>query len=211
MRPFAALLVALGLMLAAAAWSAPRIPAVSAPATVRPGEEYVTALPELPAEVEECELFLVLEDGSHRAIRLTPEREADEGPIRWRMPHVPAGRARLVLRAGGRFGETESAPSASFAIVAPAPARDELLRGAPELAWHFGAGAAAAPAALLPPGATTIAAAASTLVAVEPQRDAGPEAPALNTFTLTEAAATCTTTPGALARSRRPAFVPLRN
>ena len=211
MRPLAPLLAALGLLLAAAAWSAPRIPAVTAPATVRHGEEYVTALPELPADVEECELILLLEDGSHRAIRLTPEREVFEGPLRWRMPRVSATRARLVLRAGGEFGEAESAPSEAFTIEGPAPSRDQVLRGDTELAWHFGQGAAAAPAALLPPGATTIAASSGAIVAVEPQRDAGPEAPAPTAFTLAATDTHSTTTPGARTRSRRPTFVPLRN
>lgn len=211
MRPLAALIVALGLLLAGVATSAPRIPAVTAPASVRVGEEIVTALPDLPAGVDECELFVVLEDGSNRAIRVSPEHEADEGPIRWRMPRVPAGPARLVLRAGGRFGETESAPSAVFAIESPAAERTELLRGATELAWHFGEETAGEPAALVPPGATTLAAATDAIVATHPQRDVDPDAPAPTSFTLTASETARTSTPGAPSRTRRPTFVPLRN
>ncbi len=57
---------------------APAIPAVAAPGAVREGERYETALPELPAGVDECELFLLPDDGSGRMIQLTPERELED-------------------------------------------------------------------------------------------------------------------------------------
>ena len=211
MRPFSPVLALAGLLLAATAWSAPRIPAVAPPAVARPGAEYETALPALPAGVEECELFLLPEDGSGRAIRLTAEREAGEGPLRWRMPRIGAARARLVLRAGGRFGESESEISASFAIeAAAASGRAEVLRGAGELAWHFGEDAAA-PAALLPPGATSLAAAARSVIAVEPSRDAGPGEPGPAAFEPAVSPPFRMDPPGQPSRTRRPAFVPQRN
>jgi hypothetical protein len=210
--PLFALVALLGLVPAGAAWSAPRIPAVQPPASVRAGAEYETAVPDLPAGVEEFELFLVPDDGSGRALRLTAEREAGDGPLRWRMPRVAASRARLVLRAGGRFGETESEASAPFAIEAPhAIERSELLRGADELAWHFGGDGPAEPAALLPPGAPALAAARPGIVAVEPSRDAGPAAPEPAAFEPLVTSPHRMDLPGAPSRSRRPAFVPLRN
>jgi hypothetical protein len=215
MRPFqafSAIVVLAGLLLAAAAWSAPRIDPLVPPSTVRAGCEYETLVPALPAGVEEFELFLLPEDGSGRAIRLTPEREAADGPLRWRMPRIEAARARLVLRAGGRFGETESEPSALFAIE-PAGSRElaEILRGEDELTWHFGEGDGAGDARLLPPGATTLGNLARALVAVAPTRGAGIAPPASVARVTGGAIASFHPAPPAPAGSRRPSYVPQRN
>lgn len=212
MRPPRFLALLAGLLVAATASSAPIVPPVEPPPIVRAGASYVTLIPDLPAGVEECELILVLDDGSGRRIQLTPEREADEGPLRWRMPRVRTARARLVLRAGGKFGETESAPSASFVIEAPG-AHDlaELLRGEDELAWQFGHGAAANDALTLPVGAATLEVAARAPIAIDPNRDANvaPPLPAANVAGAPQSAAE--QAPPASPTSRRPAFVPLRN
>lgn len=209
------LLVLLGLLapaVAAAARAVPQVPAVRAPASVRVGGEYVTELPDLPAGVDECELFLLPDDGSGRMIQLTPEREAVEGPLRWRMPRVAAARARLVLRAGGRFGETESPPSAPFAVEpSGSPALAELLRAEGELAWHFGTHASPGPTLAVPAGAATLASAARIAVAVEPSRDGGVPPPALSASVSGGSGWTALPAPSLPPASRRPAFVPLRN
>ena len=212
MRPPRFLVVLAGLLVAATAASAPIVPPVEPPPAVRAGASYVTLIPDLPAGVEECELILVLDDGSGRRIQLTPEREADEGPLRWRMPRVRAARARLVLRAGGEFGETESAPSAPFAIEAPG-AHDlaEVLRGEDELAWQFGHEAAASDALRLPVGAATLDVAARAAVAVDPNRDASVAPPSPAADVAGSQQSPTEKAPPAPPTSRRPAFVPLRN
>lgn len=212
MRPPRFLVVLAGLLVAATATSAPLVPPVEPPSVVRAGATYVTLVPDLPPGVEECELILLLDDGSGRRIQLTPEREADEGPLRWRMPRVRAARARLVLRAGGEFGETESAPSAPFAIEAPG-ARElaEVLRGEDELAWHFGRGAAADDALRLPEGSATLDVAERTAVALDPSRDAGVAPPPRATDLADSEHTPQAKVPPAPRTSRRPEFVPLRN
>lgn len=212
MRSPRILIVLAGLLVAAVASSAPLVPPVEPPPLVRIGATYVTAIPNLPAGVEECELFLLPEDGSGRMIQLTPEREADEGPLRWRMPRVSATRARLVLRAGGEFGETESAPSAPFAIEAHG-ARDlaEVLRGEDELVWHFGDGPAADDALRLPAGTAKLDVATRTPVAIDPSRDAGVEPPSRSADVAGSPQSPPPSAPPAPRTSRRPAFVPLRN
>jgi len=190
---------------------APAIPAVVAPAAVRPGARYETALPEFPAGVDECELFLLPDDGSGRMIQLTPEREIEEGPLRWTMPRVHATSARLVLRAGGRFGETEAPPSAPFAIEpGAAPGRAEVLRGEAEIAWHFGAGTSA-PAACMTAGGTRIGIAAPLLPAAVASDGPAAEPPARTATAWSVADADPPPDPSAPHPSRRPAFVPLRN
>lgn len=212
MRPPRILIVLAGMLVAAVASSAPVVPPVEPPPLVRIGGTYVTRIPDLPAGVDECELFLLPDDGSGRMIQLTPEREADEGPLRWRMPRVRAKSARLVLRAGGRFGETESAPSAPFAIEADAPLEHaELLRGEDELAWHFGDSDHAGPASLAPPGAATIGSAQRVSYAAKPPRGPMAELPARANSATGVATATAGTGGSTPLRSRRPAFVPMRN
>ncbi len=200
-----------GLLAATTAWSAPRIPAVGAPAVVREGAEYETVVAGLPAGIEEFELFLLVEDGPGRLVRLTAEREGGGGAVRWRMPRVGADRARLVLRAGGRFGETESEPSAAFAIEAGEPlGQAELLRAKDELERHFGRDAAPGPR-ILPPGAPALVAAARTVLAVASPRDAGARPPARALSAGGSAAPAPAPAPALRPLPRRPAFVPLRN
>lgn len=190
---------------------APAIPAVAAPGAVREGGRYETALPEFPTGVDECELFLLPDDGSGRMIQLTPEREAEEGPLRWTMPRVHATSARLVLRAGGRFGETEAPPSEPFAIESgAAPARAELLRGEAEIAWHFGAGSAA-PAASLSAGETSIGFAAPVILTAVSSDGPAAEPPARARDGEPGITRHASPDPSAPHPSRRPAFVPLRN
>ena len=208
----AGMLAAAAVAVPAVASAAPIIPAVAPPPLARIGETYVTQLPGLPAGVEECELFLLPDDGSGRMIQLTPEREADEGPLRWRMPRVRAKSARLVLRAGGRFGETESAPSAPFEIAAEAPPeRAEILRGEDELAWHFGGPDHTGDASLQSPGGATIGAAHNLSFAAEPPRGPVAELPARIHSVAGVAIAAVGLDGSAPLRSRRPAFVPMRN
>lgn len=211
MRPPSLALALLGLLAATAAWSAPRIPSVVPPDRVRAGGWYETAIPKLPVAVEELELFLLPEDGSGRLLRLTPEREVHEGVLRWRMPRIRARSARLVLRAGGRFGETESEPSAAFTVVDPVAHRPaEVLRGTDELTWHFGEPAAGAPA-LSSPGEPTVQAASRACGSAEGQEDslAGPSAAGSPVWAAIEPETPpLRVAPGL---SRRPPRVPMRN
>ena len=212
MRSPRLLLLLAGLLAASVASAAPIVPPVEPPSVVRVGATYVTWFADLPAGVEECELFLLPDDGSGRMIQLTPEREADEGPLRWRMPRVSATRARLVLRVGGEFGETESAPSAPFAIETPG-AHDlaEVLRGEDELAWQFGHGAAADDALRLPEGAASLDVAVRVPIALDPGRDAGVAPPPRAADVAGPRQSPLQKAPAAPPTSRRPAFVPLRN
>jgi hypothetical protein len=156
MRPQLPALLLPGLLTATLAWSAPRVAPVAPPAATAAGEICVTNLPELPPGTDEVELFLVPEDGSGRALQVTPERRVTGEPLRWRMPRIAASHARLVLRAGGRWGESESEPSARFEVhPAASPGLAEVLRGRDELAWQFGERDGEA-AALGSNGATTI-------------------------------------------------------
>jgi hypothetical protein len=48
---------------------------------------------------------------------VSPELDAREGGYRWRVPDLPAARARLMLRMGGKEGERAGALSREFRIV----------------------------------------------------------------------------------------------
>ena len=144
-------------LLAAPAAAAVRLPAPDPPAhAIRTGELVVTALPELPEGADEVELYLVPESGAPR-IRVSPERDAAEGRIVWRMPALSARRARLVLRAGGANAEGE--PRASAAFDAAPPGEGELARalaGRSEAGFVLPAGGAAAGPALASGGGPSL-------------------------------------------------------
>lgn len=211
MRRALLLLVLTALLPAGLAWSAPWIAPVAAPALVREGADYETVVPTLPAGIDEFELFLLIEDGPRRLVRLAPEREGRGGTVRWRMPRVGASRGRLVLRAGGRLSESESAPSEPFEIVRERqPRRAEVLRAREQIEDLFGEPVAAAPA-WLPPGHSTLEPASPPLAAVAPQRAGNLPAPAPAPREACAAPAAADPAPPAPDPDRRPASVPLRN
>jgi hypothetical protein len=70
----------------------------------------------LPADVEEMELLLSVE-GRELPIRVTAQLAARTGVLLWRVPNVPARRARLTIRFGSEGEEYLAEPSAPFAIL----------------------------------------------------------------------------------------------
>jgi hypothetical protein len=117
------------------AWALAPAPAHAAPGPARlwPGPEVAAgqvielSWGELPAGVHEMEILLSLDDGRHFAVRVSPELDAHERSFRWRVPNLPAGRARLRMRLGRERAEIETESSAPFRIVGsdsePAPQR----------------------------------------------------------------------------------------
>ena len=76
--------------------------------------------------------MLSLDGGRTYPVRVSPELEAREGGYRWRVPDLPAARARLMLRLGGEAGERAGALSREFRIVHA----EGVPR--PELGFHEG-------------------------------------------------------------------------
>jgi hypothetical protein len=99
---------------AASDWG--RIPAPSGEAVVAGTTTEIrwTALPE---DIDEFELLLSLDDGRSFAVRLTPQLDPAVGMYAWRVPNIPAARARLRLRVGRGGHEVEGPPGPAFAIV----------------------------------------------------------------------------------------------
>jgi hypothetical protein len=90
---------------------------LAVPAVVTAGESVVLRWSSLPADVDEIEVVLSLDGGRTFPVHVSPELEAREGVYRWRVPDLPAGRARLMLRMGGERGERTGALSPEFRIV----------------------------------------------------------------------------------------------
>jgi len=101
---------------AAAAAVAPG-PTLVVPAAVTAGQVVTLRWSGLPADVAEVEIVLSLDGGRSYHVRVSPELEAREGGYRWRVPDLPAIRARLLLRTGGGAGERAGAVSGEFRIV----------------------------------------------------------------------------------------------
>jgi hypothetical protein len=97
--------------------------AASGPALAWPGPEVAAgqvvelSWGELPAGIDELEILLSLDDGRSFPIRVTPELDAHERSFRWRVPNLPAGRARLRMRLGSERAEIEGGPGEPFRIV----------------------------------------------------------------------------------------------
>ena len=71
----------------------------------------------LADDVDELELLLLVGDGEPVALRLTDQLDGSTRSFLWRVPSLPACRARLRLRWGRDGVETEVEPSAPFAIL----------------------------------------------------------------------------------------------
>jgi hypothetical protein len=91
---------------------------VSAPAfgQLQAGETARIEWRGLPQGVEELELLLTIE-GRESPVRVTPQLVAPAGVFLWRVPNLPARRARLTIRYGLDGEEIEDAPSAPFEIL----------------------------------------------------------------------------------------------
>ena len=174
------LLAALALALSTASAPALAEPAAPTPALAGPGAEVragqVVELwwGDLPAGVEEMEILLSLDDGQHYSIRVSPELDAHERRYRWRVPNLPAARARLRMRIGTARAEIETEPTSPFRISAasePSP---------PQSLFHEGTfwtgleapGSGAVDPDVFSPVSRLDAAAPGTAVAEAPSRDA---------------------------------------
>lgn len=106
-------IVVLLLSAAAAQAASPRI--VFAPRRALEAGEVVTVGWEgLPANVDELEFLLVLDDGE--VVRLTPQFMPSKGSFGWTVPNLPSHAAVLELRAGIAGVEVVLAASDPFVI-----------------------------------------------------------------------------------------------
>ena len=69
------------------------------------------------ARVEETELVLSTDAGRHYSLHISPELDHRAGRFLWRVPNLPADRARLALRIGGPGCELVWAASSPFRIT----------------------------------------------------------------------------------------------
>lgn len=95
-------------------------PVVLSPAAgeaVRAGQLVEVRWDGVPAETEEMELLLSLDDGASFPVRLTKELERDRRSAYWRVPNLPAGRARLLVRYESDGVETEGQKGPAFRIL----------------------------------------------------------------------------------------------
>jgi hypothetical protein len=96
------------------------------PARLTAGDEMELRWSELPGETEELELLLSLDDGRTFHVRVSEELQGGTRHYRWRVPNLPAERARLRLRIGGRERESEGATSPAFESLGALGAALEL-------------------------------------------------------------------------------------
>jgi len=85
-------------------------PGAPAPAGARRGEEW--------------EAFLSLDGGAHYAIRITPHLDRDLRRVRFRVPDLPSGDARILLR----FGDASSEGDARRELACELPQRFAIVR-----------------------------------------------------------------------------------
>lgn len=105
---------------------------LSAGGTLRPGQAVAVGWPPLPAGTEEFELLLRYESPLTLTVRLTDSKEPALTSLAWRVPGLPEGRARLLMRVGRRHAEREWALSPPFRIardLLSPPQRVTLRRG----------------------------------------------------------------------------------
>jgi hypothetical protein len=110
--------------------SAQAAPSAHLTADLRPGEalragDTTTLRFAAGEETEEMEILLSLDGGRTFQLRVTREMSDGTRELRWRVPNLPAARARLALRVRDRDGnEVVRAVSEEFAIL---PADTEPL------------------------------------------------------------------------------------
>jgi len=117
------LALAASLFATTAAWAgvgAPPSPLAPLPSELRAGETIALRWSALPAGAEELEILLSLDDGRTWRVRVSPELDAGGERYVWRVPDLPAARARLRVRFGRRSAEIACEPTAPFRIVGDA-------------------------------------------------------------------------------------------
>jgi len=85
----------------------------AAGASIRAGSVVEVRWTGVPEGSEELELLLSLGEGSRAPVRLTGQLHGESGSFTWRVPNLPAGRARLLVRfeESGREEEGEEGPA----------------------------------------------------------------------------------------------------
>lgn len=73
---------------------------------------------------EEWEAFLSLDGGAHYAIRITPHLDRDLRRVRFRVPDLPSGNARILLR----FGDASSEGDERRELACELPQRFAIVR-----------------------------------------------------------------------------------
>jgi len=87
------------------------------PAAVTAGQVVELRWHGVPPDVEELELVLSLDGGRSYHVRVCPELDGRTESYAWRVPDLPTGEAKLMLRVGGEEGERIGALSPPFRIV----------------------------------------------------------------------------------------------
>jgi hypothetical protein len=87
------------------------------PADVRAGQVVTLRWSDPGADVEELEVLLSLDDGRTFPLRISPELDGRTRTLRWRVPGVATGAARLRIRAGEAHREIEGEVTPAFRIV----------------------------------------------------------------------------------------------
>jgi hypothetical protein len=122
------LALAASLFATTAAWAgvgAPPSPLAPLPTELRAGETVALRWAALPAGAEEFEILLSLDDGRSWRVRVTPELDAGNTQYLWRVPDLPAARARLRVRMGTPRAEIACEPSEPFRIVGDATGAED--------------------------------------------------------------------------------------
>jgi len=145
---------------ASAAVADPPVLRVEEGAILHGGQSVRVTWTALPAGAEEFELLLRCESPLSLTLRLTECEDPSLADLSWRVPELPCGRARLLLRFGDEGRESLWAQSEPFRIIPGSPAGTERvvlqdgelwLREGPAQA-HDGLGAGALSVASAPGG-----------------------------------------------------------
>jgi hypothetical protein len=105
------------------------------PAEVRAGEVITLRWSDPGPGVEELEILLSLDDGRTFPLRVSTELDAGERSLRWRVPNLPSGAARLRIRAGVAHEEVEGEPTPAFRIVGAPGGADVAASPVHEGGW----------------------------------------------------------------------------
>src|SRR5206468_13129986 len=109
------------------------IPAAARPLRGGSTETMTMPLPlrQVPPDAQEWEAFLSLDGGAHYTIRITPHLDLAVRRVRWVVPNVDAGAARIKIRVGDERRETSFELPEIFAIARDPNAALPPMRAAP--------------------------------------------------------------------------------
>ena len=107
------------------------IPAAARPLRGGSTETLTMSLRQLPPNAEEWEAFLSLDGGAHYTIRITPHLDLAVRRVRWVVPNVDAGTARIKIHVGDEHRETSFELPEIFAIARDPSAALPPMRAAP--------------------------------------------------------------------------------